>query len=382
MAASYDAPMDSSSVVTPPHVAGPLRLEPFRGLTLSPSRIGDPVSARAFARPYKEVATRLARWERRGQISRDREAALYLHEYTSAGITIRGLVGALDVSHRAAKPEERAILPHEGIYPAQADDLADRMAEMRLNPAPILLVHRASARLRGLLTETATSEPAQEFTDRAEQRHRIWALRGPAALDVIAAELAPGRALIADGHHRYAAYLRLQQREPGGPADRGLAMLVDQDDTPLFLGAIHRMLLGTTVDDLRSAAATAGMDFAELPEEHAVAGLGPDHLVVTDTRRWAVITLAAASDRAAVELLHDRLIPALPHGPRRIGYHHSVEDTLAQASPDTGAAVLLPAPEVDLVLRIAADDRLLPQKATSFQPKPSLGVLIRSLRDE
>ena len=44
--------------------------------------------------------------------------------------------------------------------------------------------------------------------------------------------------------------------------------------------------------------------------------------------------------------------------------------------------MLLPAPEVDLVLRIAAADRLLPEKATSFQPKPSLGVLIRSLRDE
>ena len=76
------------------------------------------------------------------------------------------------------------------------------------------------------------------------------------------------------------------------------------------------------------------------------------------------------------------MIPALPHGPARIGYHHSVEDTLAQVRPDIGSAVLLPAPDVDLVLRIAGDDRLLPEKATSFQPKPSLGVLIRSLRDE
>jgi uncharacterized protein (DUF1015 family) len=373
--------MDSSAVVTPPHVAGPLRLEPFQGLMLSPSRIGDPASARAFARPYRDVAARLARWERQGHISRDPEPALYLHEYTAGGITIRGLVGALDVSHRAATPEKRAILPHEGIYPAQADDLADRMAEMRLNPAPILLVHRASPRLRALLTETATGPPSHEFTDRAGQRHRIWALRGWATLDLVATELAPSRALIADGHHRYAAYLRLQQREPGGPTDRGLAMLVDQDDTPLFLGAIHRTLLGTTMDDLCSAAETASLDYTELPEEHAVAGLGPDHLVVTDSRRWAVVTLDAGPDRAAVELLHDRLIPALPHGPRRVGYHHTVEDTLAQAGPDTGVAVLLPAPEVDLVLRIAGDDRLLPEKATSFQPKPSLGVLIRSLRD-
>jgi uncharacterized protein (DUF1015 family) len=371
-----------SSVVTLPYVAGPLRLEPFRGLMLAPSRVGVPASARAFARPYKDVASRLARWERHGHISRDPDAALYLHEYTSGGITIRGLVGALDVSHRAATPEERVILPHEGIYPAQADDLAARMAEMRLNPAPILLVHRATPRLRALVAETVAGAPEREFTDRAEQRHRLWALRGRASLDLVAAELAPGRALIADGHHRYAAYLRLQQREPGGPADRGLAMLVDQDDTPLFLGAIHRMLFGTKFDDLRSAAAAVGMGFDELPEERAVSALGPDHLVVTDAKRWAIVTLDTAPNLAAVGLLHDRLIPALPYGPRRIGYHHAVEDTLAQASPAAGVAVLLPAPEVDLVLRIALANRLFPEKATSFQPKPSMGVLIRSLRDE
>ena len=380
--ASYDARMESSSVVTPPYVAGPLRLEPFSGLMLSPARVGDPASARAFARPYRDVAARLLRWERQGHLVRDPEPALFLHEYTAGGITVRGLVGALDVSHRAAKPDDRAILPHEGIYPGQADDLADRMAAMRLNPAPILLVHRATSRLRALLAEVAASPADHDFTDRAEQHHRVWAVRGRAALDLIARELAPGRALIADGHHRYAAYLRLQQREPGGPADRGLAMLVDQDDTPLFLGAIHRLLLGTTIDDVRSAARTAGMDMAEGTEASVVAGLGPDHLVVTDRQRWAVVTLPPASDRAAVELLHELLIPALPHGPRRIGYHHTVEEILAQVAPDIGTAVLLPAPEVDLVLRIAGADRLLPEKATSFQPKPSLGVLIRSLRDE
>ena len=373
--------MDSSSVVTPPYVAGPLRLEPFPGLMLSPGRVGDPASSRAFARPYRDVAARLGRWERQGHLIRDREPALYLHEYTAGGITIRGLVGGLDVSQRAAKPEERAILPHEGIYPAQADDLADRMAEMRLNPAPILLVHRATPRLRAAIAQVTRSSPDHDFTDRAEQRHRVWAIRERGMLDLVAGELATSRALIADGHHRYAAYLRLQQREPGGLTDQGLAMLVDQDDTPLFLGAIHRLLAGTTLDDVRIAAKTAGMDYRELSEARAVAGLGPDHLVVTDTKRWAVVTLTPG-DRAAVELLHDSLIPALPHGPRRVGYHHTVEDTLAQVAPDVGVAVLLPAPEVDLVLRIAGEDRLLPEKATSFQPKPSLGVLIRSLRDE
>ena len=68
------------------------------------------------------------------------------------------------------------MLPHEGIYPAQADDLADRMAEMRLNPAPILLVHRATPRLRALLAEAAprprrtTTSPTAPSSDTGSGR--------------------------------------------------------------------------------------------------------------------------------------------------------------------------------------------------------------------
>lgn len=373
--------MDVGAVVSPPYVAGPLRLSVFRALMLAPNRIGDPASGRAFARPYKDVAERLTRWEETGQLWRDPEPGLYLHEYTSAGITIRGLVGLLDVSQRATEPEDRAILPHEGIYPAQADDLAARMEEMQLNPAPILLVHRAAPELRALTTDLMTEPPAHGFTDRAEQQHRIWVVRDAERLAAVEAALADSHALIADGHHRYAAYLRLQQRAPEGPARHGLAMLVDQDDTPLFLGAIHRVFTGTSLDDLALAASSVGLPTARATEADAIAALGPRHLVATDAEQWVVIELPGDDERAAVEVLHDLLVPAFPHGPRRIGYHHSVDEALTQASPDLGTAVLLPAPDVGQVIRIARHDRLLPEKATSFQPKPNLGVLIRSLRD-
>jgi uncharacterized protein (DUF1015 family) len=374
--------MEAGSVVLPPHVAGPLRLAPFRGLMLAPNRIGDPASTRAFARPYRDVAARLTRWQAHGQLWHDEEPALYLHEYTSAGITIRGLVGLVDVSRRATRPEDRAILPHEGIYPAQADDLAARMDEMQLHPAPILLVHQAAPALRDLVRAVIDRPPGHSFTDRAMQQHRVWAIREPEQLAGADAALAGSRALIADGHHRYAAYLRLQQRYPDGPARYGLAMLVDQEDTPLFLGAIHRVFTGTAVDDVLLAARSVGLPVTELSADRAIAALAPRQLVVTDSERWATIDTTAHPDEAAVEVLHDLLVPAFPHGPRRVGYHHTVDDALAQVGPELGVAVLMPAPDVGQVMLIAGHDRLLPEKATSFQPKPSLGVLIRSLRDE
>lgn len=366
---------------------------------LTPARVGNPTTGRAFARPYRDVSARLLRWQARGYVRHDAAPALYLHEYSSAGMTVRGLVGALDVSRRAARPADRAVLPHEGIHPAQADDLADRMAEMELNPAPILLVHRGSERLRQTLAEVTRGEPQHAFTDRSEQQHRIWAIRDADTLATIADELAPSRALIADGHHRYAAYLRLQRRLAGhgdhggtsGPGstdgtggaatDYGLAMLVDQGTTPLFLGPIHRTLAGTSLDHLRDAVTSVGLGYEELPQADAVAALSPHRLAATDGDRWAVVTLDAELREAAVETLHRRIVPALPHGPSALSYHHSVEDALGAARPQA-VSVLMPAPSVDLVIEIAEADRLLPEKATSFQPKPSLGVLIRSLRDE
>jgi uncharacterized protein (DUF1015 family) len=224
------------------------------------------------------------------------------------------------------------------------------------------------------------ARPDHQFTDRAEQRHRVWAIRDAAEQDLVAEALADTKALIADGHHRYGAYLRLQQRQPDGPADYGLAMLVDHDDTPLFLGAIHRVLGGSGFDDVRVAAEAVGARFEELSHAAAVGALSPDTLVVTDRDRWASLRISVPDERLAVDVLHTDVVPALPRGPHRIGYHHSVEDALAHGRT-SGVAVLLPAPAVDTVIRIVAANRLLPEKATSFQPKPSLGVLVRSLRE-
>ncbi|MGY2703248.1 DUF1015 family protein [Nocardioides sp. HB32] len=374
--------MDAGSLVPPPHVARPLRLLPFRGLTLAPSRIGAPSSVRAFTRPYQDVAERLQRWERRDQLSRDDHPAVYLHEFTTGGVTVRGLVGALDISHRAAGRGDVAVFPHEGVHPAQVEELAARMTEMQTNPAPILLVHRGPAAVRDLMDATQAGPTLREFTDRGGQHHRVWAIRDPADLAPLEGWLSPTQALIADGHHRYAAYLQMQHDDPRPATDAGLAMLVDQDDTPLFLGPIHRVLGHVTLGCLRAAVEQVGATFGEVDAESAVAALAPDTMAATDGRAWATVRLELPPGRVAVEVLHERVLPALAPQPTRVGYHHAVDEALASVAKRPGLAVLMPAPEFAQVLATSSADRLLPEKATSFQPKPSVGVLIRSLRDE
>jgi hypothetical protein len=374
--------MDTGTVVTPPYVAGPLQLAPFRGLRLDPSRVGDPATARLFARPFRSVAGRVRQWEAQGHLVHEARPCLYLHEYTVNGVTVRGLVGALDVSRRAAGPAQRAVLPHEGIHPAQADNLADRMHQMDLNPAPILLVQDSPAQLRQLLRRQREATPDSSFVDRAGCAHRLWNLSDPLVLETIAELLAPTTAVIADGHHRYAAYLRLQQRQPGPGFDHGLAMIVDDGDTPLFLGAIHRVLHGSSVDDVAVAARSVGIVTRPAHQAEALAALSPGVLIATDNQRWLRVHVGARPDRVEIETLHDRLVPALGHGPTRITHHHSAADALSHAHRDDTTAILLPAPRFDQVQHVVEADRLFPEKATSFQPKPPLGVLLRRVHDE
>lgn len=369
--------MDLATVV-PPYVAKPLRLEAFRASMLAPARVGDPASARALARPYRDVAKRLTTWIERGWAVRDTDPAIYLHEYSAAGITIRGLVGLLDVSARAAEMSERAVWPHEAVHPEQAADLAARMEEMRLNPAPILLVHDGDAHVREVLDAAAATEPTWSFEDHGGQHQRIWAIRDAEALDEISRGLADTRCLIADGHHRYAAYLALQAKHPGGPWDAGLAMVVDQSDTPFFLGPIHRSLSDVDLESVTAAAEAHGAVVTRLPRPSALNALAPDTVVCTDGDQWCSVT-PKVGRQPLVEWFHDTLLPALATTPR-IAYHHAVTDALAALGPHRVAA-LLPAPDWAQVRDVVATGRLLPEKATSFQPKPSLGVIMRPVGD-
>ena len=367
--------MDFATVV-PPYVAKPLQLLPFRAVTLAPERVGDPASARALARPYRDVAARLSQWISQGRAVEDSAPAIYLHEYTAGGLTVRGLVGALRMSHRADTPEQRAVWPHEAIHPEQAGELADRMLQMDLNPAPILLVHHGRPELRAVLGEVAQRTPGWRFLDRTGQRQRIWAIRDPEVVETIDELLSSTRCLLADGHHRYAAYLRLQEDHPGTGWDAGLAMVVDQDDTPLFLGAIHRTLPGATLPALVEACRAAGADVATQTRNRALRALDSTHLVLTDGRTWHSVGPGELDGAAAVSWLHDRVLPELTIGPNRIAHHHNVDDALAAAG-DEAPAVLLPSPDFDQVRALVESGGLLPEKATSFQPKPSLGVLMR-----
>jgi uncharacterized protein (DUF1015 family) len=399
----------------------PFILRPFRGLRFVPAAVGDLgtvisppydvldaetvrdleaanrhnivrlILSRRFERPYLAVRARLHEWRETSFLRADDEPALYLYEYTVDGVTVRGLTGVVGLRPEA----ERVILPHEDVMPAPVDDRTVLMRTTETTLEPILLVHEGTDRLRTLITDAASGPPLADFVALDATRHRLWSITDPGCLEAIAAELAGTQALIADGHHRYAAYLRLQAElretgcdSEGSPWDFGLALLVDQRDHPLHIGPIHRSVNALTISDLQELSLERGDDFSSVPDREAAfaalpsSGADPEHatFVVSDGRAWALLRTRRSSPVDAA-VLHEVLLPAWGVAEEQVGYHHSLDQALQTTARQPGVVVAVRPPSVAEVMETAARGLRMPRKSTSFAPKPRMGVVMRDLHD-
>ena len=399
----------------------PFTLRPFRGLRFDPATVGDLgtvisppydvldaetvrdleaanrrnivrlILSRRFERPYQAVRSRLHKWREKGFLRADDDPALYLYEYTVDGTTVRGLIGVAAL--RAE--EERVILPHEDVMAGPVDDRTVLMRTTETNLEPILLVHEGTERLRALIEDASRSAPVADFLALDRSRHRMWTVTEQGFLSGIADELAHSQVLIADGHHRYAAYLRLQAelRDPAAaigdsPWDYGLALLVDQHDHPLRVGPIHRSVAALTMADLQDLSTDRGDEFQQLPDRESAFAAYSERssestqtsFVVSDGRGWAVLRTHGTSPVDAA-VLHEVLLPSWGVAEEQIGYHHSFDQALQTTARNPGIVVAVHPPTVAEVLATAAQGVRMPRKSTSFAPKPRMGVVMRDLSD-
>jgi uncharacterized protein (DUF1015 family) len=365
---------------------------------------------------YATAAQMLRDWQEAGILVPDPVPALYVYEQSlpAGPVLQRGLIGALRLSPLDAGP----VLPHEDVMPGPVTGRRQLMEATGANLEPIFLIHDgggaggpydgAAARITD---ETATGRPPLLTVDTGDGiRHRLWAVTSPAEHEAIAADLAGRRALIADGHHRYAAYLQLQSRKQAegagaGPWDAGLAMLVDSAEFPPQIGAIHRMVAGLSpADALQRAkaafavtpvagpAARSGQAALDAVREASAGGMafglagdGEFH-VLTDPDPLAVAAaMPGRSPRwrwlpASVlqELLLARLW-GIRDDEQRVQVHHDAGEALrASTAPPGGTAVICPPLSAEDVREVAAHGERVPRKSTSFAPKPRTGLVMRT----
>ncbi|MFB8270334.1 DUF1015 family protein [Streptomyces sp. NPDC055955] len=351
------------------------------------------------------AADTLRRWLSEGILAPDESPALYVYEQRGGDHLQRGVIGAL----RLSEPSEGVVLPHEDVMPHVVADRAGLMRATAANLEPLLLTYRSEGNATGttsVIERTVERPPLLATTTEDGFAHRLWSVTDPAELAEIRADLAHHQALIADGHHRWATYLRLRSEKPSPtPWDFGLVLLVDTARYPLRVRAIHRLLHRLPVPDALAAlegsfrlrnvpgplphALDALADAAAHGNAFLLAGAGSFHLADSPSPDLLARTIPAGRPEAwrtlDATVLHSTLLDhvwRIPEdSPEHIAYIHDAAATVAKAERDGGTAVLMHPVREEVVRDLARQGVTMPRKSTSFGPKPATGLVLRTLAD-
>ncbi len=430
-----------ANVTSPPY-------DVISGGVLEHLRAADPHNVVRLTLPGEEpnggqaAASLLREWLSTGVLIRDRMPALYLYEQssTSPSWRQRGIIGLV----RLGSPQAAGVLPHEGVLPGLVADRRQLMAATQANLEPIFLIYDGAQPGDPSGRSAPTGEPRQTATevidDVAAKRaplvtidtednvtHRLWRIGDPAEQAAIIADLGGRQALIADGHHRYAAYMDLQAQarasgKGAGPWDFGLAFLVDSAAYPPRLGAIHRVLPDLPPDraaELAKAAFTVedlptGLDLADAQRRLAQAGRDgtafllagasgfrllshPDPVAVAESMPDGLSVTWRSLDASVLQQLLLGRLWGIADSERDVLVNHDAADALrsvlggsagadeANGPNGTGAgtAVISNPVSFQSVIQIAALGERVPRKSTSFGPKPRTGLVLRTFgRDD
>jgi uncharacterized protein (DUF1015 family) len=363
-------------------------------------------AARTAAGSMAQVAADTLRaWEAEGVLRLDDQPAMWLYELRpDSGLPATvGWLGAVTLP-----PEDStAVLPHENTFPGAVEERRALLAATRTDLEPIVLAHDPEPTVAELADDVRTAPPTMEVRDADGVVHRLWRVADAGVVDAVAQALGRTRAVIADGHHRFAAAranARMQRCATG--TDAVLALVTPMGPGGLRVDPIHRVVPELSLP-VAVAAAQRGFVTAEVPVDGtgraavvraARSWLGDPAergLLLTDGVRLVRLTAASAEVRAAVPadappawrdldvvLAHHGLIEHLWRRPDTVDavvIAHTLEDAVDAAVGHTGVAVLLRAPSPTDVAAVARAGARMPRKSTLFVPKPRTGLVLRPL---
>jgi uncharacterized protein (DUF1015 family) len=358
------------------------------------------------ADPAAQAARLLASWLEDGVLERDAEPALWLYELqppAGAPATV-GWLGAVGLPAAGSA----AVLPHEDTYAPAVEDRRRLLAATGTDLEPIVLAHDPEQTVAELTHAARSGDPTLELEDSDGVVHRLWRLSTPATVARLGEAFRRTGAVIADGHHRFAA-ARANSR-PGSPqgSDAVLALVTPMGPGGLRVAPIHRVVPDLS-QDAALAAVGDGFGISELPLDGGstaeiltavnrwLAAPGESGFLVTDGHQLhrladpspAVLAAVPSEAPAAwrgldVVLAHHGLLAHLwqrRDDPESVLIAHTAEEAVRTAVERAGVALLLRAPSPADVAAVARAGARMPRKSTLFVPKPRTGLVLRPLAD-
>lgn len=357
---------------------------------------------------YTRARREFDAWRSAGVLRRDAAPALYLVEqaFSDAGRSAKrlGFIALLELSDGVQAQVHR----HEDTLSAPKEDRTKLLRAVPASLEPIFCVYPDQGGwIQSRLTQAAGQQAPDAQAVFQGDTVKLWALKDPALIGQVAAQLASSAVLIADGHHRFEVAYAERARH-----DTLMAYFASMEDPGLVVRPIHRLIRCERLALERlnplcrfapaqdaaalqrwlrqpqaSAATAAGQGTGEALGRFGLYdgnGLHQVTLQAEPLARWlqapAVPAPLAALD---VSLLHHVLLPALgierAHGP---DVWFTAETEQAIRAVDQGQAALawfLRAIPLEQVYGLASQGLRLAPKSTYFFPKVPSGLVMNLL---
>lgn len=330
---------------------------------------------------HPESRKRFDAWMGEGILAADPGPGFYVlrqefSDHAGARRVRTAVLGALDLRRRDD------VLPHERTHARAREDRFRLLEATGVHYEVIFLLKSCGGALARAI---GAEEPLAAVAGLEGATHRFGIVRDRDRAATLAAALADGPYVIADGHHRFAVACRHADLHP--EAARALVGVVDVDDPGLVILPTHRLLRGVGSD--RVAALLAGLpatpfEAGERPWE-AVAAAGPGTIGLVaaggrTARLWRPATAGLppeeALDVAAVERSILRPLLQGLEVEDHIDYHRDPRPALAAVRSGAADLLVLVAPiPPATVIEVASRRAVMPQKSTDFYPKLPTGFV-------
>jgi uncharacterized protein (DUF1015 family) len=199
---------------------------------------------------YTRASGYLADWLKQGILQIDAAPALYRHDHY---FTCQGKSYQRRNFYAAVRLEEwdkKIVRPHENIIPKAKSDRMSMLYACQCNTSEVLGMYQDPDRkIASLLSAQDKNKPVIDVTDAWGERHKLWAITQPEAIQGIQKEIASRPIYIADGHHRYDSALTCRREKSAQAKTNGeegfnfvMMSLVDFADPGLVILPTHRLL--------------------------------------------------------------------------------------------------------------------------------------------
>ena len=349
---------------------------------------------------YRKAEENLQKMIKEGTLVEDKKRCFYIYELIRKGKSQTGFVGCSSIDDY----QNGVIRRHELTRTEKEKDRIRHMEVCCANTSPVFLTCRYTEKLLMLLESfKQTHRPVYDFTAEEEITHRVWVVDEEEEIKIAEEEFGKIPSLyIADGHHRAASAVKtgLKYREENpdytGEEEFNYFLSVVFPCEQLTILPYHRIV--TDLNGITEKAFIGSLKFNfELmlmpgfpckPVEKHCMGMYTGgqwyHL-----KAWKdVYEKKDEISQLDVSILQDKVLrPVLgieePTTDKRLrfaGGNMKLRQLQEMADETGGVAFVMFPVEMEDIMKIADEGKLMPPKSTWFEPKLRSGLFVHKLK--